>query len=253
MRAGARSLALPLIATIVVAFVLFGVALRTKHEADRLRIMTTAPRASLDAPIMGPAIYEGTLSSSYSRVSPLGKKSAAFWWWVEQKSGKSWKVICSKAVRDTMVLRADRSSMKLTSFSAPNLSLLADTREDWTEPLIVDLGALPYEKPSAKIPSEANECAAAGRTYMERRIPEGTRVEVLGCHRDGELRACEGPLAGVLSVPTLDVHRIRRRDHLMSPIRAAASFAIVLLLALAGANTFLRKRILGPLSKRGAR
>ena len=251
MRAGVSSLVLPLVTTLLLAVALFVVALSTRKEAEKLRIVGTAPRASLAAPIAGPAIYEGAVFSTVPRVSPLGKKSAAFWWWVEQKSGKTWKVVCSKAVRDTMELRAERVSMKLSLFTAPGLSLIADTREDWTERLVIDLGSLAYDKPTTKIPSELNQCAASGRTYTERRILEGTKVEVLGCYKDGELGPCGGPLGGALSVPSLEVHRAHRRAHLFVPVRIVAIVAAMLLFAMGFVNALFRVRVLGPLSRKG--
>ena len=242
-------------ATIALSLAFVGVASKTKLERDRLRVLSMAPRASIAEPRSGPAIYAGALFSEAPRVSPLGKKSAAYWWWVEQKSGKTWRVKCSLAIRSGLELRSERASLPLAVFPAQReLSLLADTRDDWTESLVIDVGRGGYDRATNSFPGEASKCAATGRTYTERSLPQGVDVEVLACFSDGALRGCGAPFDGLLAVPDVSVHRARRIGHAMAPVRAVGAISLVVLLALAGHAFVVRRRILHPISRgRGQR
>ncbi len=228
-----------------------GVVVKTRGELERLRALSSVPPGNLAVPSPGPAIYKGRLYSKVPRTSPMGKPSAAFWWWVEQKQGKNtWKTVCSDIARDSMELRGEGGKVSLALFDGGDLSLLADTRDDWSEKRVIDLGALKYDRPTT-FPDAAANCFVKGRTYTERRIAPGANVEVLACYSDGALRDCPGAMAGVLGVPTIKIHVDRREAYALNPTRGVAVFSLVLLTGGALLALRMRKRVLGAVSSKG--
>ncbi|MCC6899752.1 MAG: hypothetical protein IT377_12305 [Polyangiaceae bacterium] len=207
-------------------------------NVSHARTLSAAPRATLAAPVPGPAVYRGGLFSSVARATPRGTRGAAFWWWVG-KTGKNRRTSCTQLVSDKLVLRDAGNEVKVEMFDDRlGVSLLADGRSEWSEGRIIELGSAPVF--SGDIPVAAGNCS--GNEYQERVIAEGTSVEILGCYGDGELRACPGAFAGVLSVPTLSVHTWRRAQRAHIALRAVAVLGALALVVLGLRARRLRAR-----------
>ncbi len=246
---------IPVLAATLLIGAIFAIAwLTARGEYAGLRWMHGVPRATLASPRVGPAVYSGTVVGPEDRVTPLGRRTAGHWWWVVDRSrGEDGTTVCHTRVRDGMRLVDGDRVVRLTMFeTAGDSSLLSDHRTwDWRDAMVFDLGSTP-EYSSRTIPRAASRCTGRRLEYTERWIPPGARVEVLACMRDGALGPCNGPLTGALSIPNLDVHRIRRAREVRKAVRAACGISAVLLSAL---TTFLvarSRRVFTPMRARPA-
>ena len=231
---------------IVVAFVIAWRSARA--EVEPLRFLAGLPRATLDAPRAGPAIYTGRLYGPSARATALGTPSALTWWWLMTGTSKSRKTACFERQIDQLELRGNGASLRFVGLaSASSLSLLSNERDsDWGDPLIVDLGSQPLRS-TKKLPAVASKCSGTDPTYLERWVAQGAEVEVVACYREGELRACEAPLRAVVGLGTILPHRVRRAGHAYAPFVAAGIVSTALLLAFLTYALVVRVRTMSPL------
>jgi hypothetical protein len=94
---------------------------------------------------------------------------------------------------------------------------------------MIDLGGI---EPSIPRRRPAQTCSR-GR-YEQLSIPQGTKVEVVGCVRNGAIDRCATPLAGLLAVGSVDGYRKNRARHAAKLFRYALLLGLVLLVLSAG-------------------
>lgn len=224
---------LPVAVTLITA-VSFAIAYQSAAwNLQVLEWMARAPHATLDAPIDGPAIYTGTLVGPPGRATTTGKPAAATWWWVHSTERKNSTTFCTEHHSTTLSLQANGRTVLLDFFGKDDddVSLLADTREDWTGHAMIDLGASPSTQ-SPTLSGEAAKCAGPGRQISERWIPAGASVDVVACSKNGILGPCSGPMRGVLAVGGEPRHRARRAAQaLLAPYRAGFFSTLALVAA----------------------
>lgn len=199
---------------------------------EQLRFLRDLPRASLDAPKKGPAIYAGRIYGPPGRATPMGEKAAITWWWVNDGFSKSRTTSCFERQLESLELAADGRSVPYVALgSASSLSLLSDERgDDWGDPVVVDLGSQAAHKPDY-LPDAAHKCSSGTNPiYVERWVAQGAEVEVVACYRDGALRECDAPLRSLLGLGTIVPHRQRRADHAYVPFLVACGINTVMLL-----------------------
>lgn len=203
------------------------------------RELAAVPRASLAAPVAGPAIYRGELYANERRATPRGHHGALFWWWVG-KTGKNRRTGCTALVSGGLVLRDSINQARVEMFDDRlGVSLLADGRDEWNEKRVIDLGSAPPF--DGDVPA-GSPCNGMSYRYQERVVEEGAEVEILGCYSDGELRPCPGAIGGVLGVPTVSVHLWRRAQRAHLPVRVVAVAGLVGLIALSVLGGRMRAR-----------
>ncbi len=213
-----------------------------------LEFLRDLPRATLAAPVKGPAIYAGRLVGPAERKTLTQQSAAAHFWSVTVGGGKSRTLKCFEWEVDRLELR-DNEGHALPYLGLVNrkLSVVSDDRgHDWSHRDVVDLGPLKSHKP-AGLPAQAQRCQGSSAGYVEQRIPPNTEVEVLACYRDGALHACDAPLRNVLSVPNLMVHRVRRAERAYLAFVVVSGLSTMLLGVLFVLSLRARKRTVQPL------
>lgn len=248
MKLAAASWLGPALATLVIAGLGRYAFQHAREHVAKLRWEAAAPKARLAAPISGPAVYAGVLRGPADRRTPLGARATAFWWTVVERKGKAVKTVCAGGARDALSLVDGAASAPLELVAAaPVATLLNDAfDDDWSAPLLLDPGGATESRTSDAPVGDAASCAGQHRSYVERAVPVGTRVEVLACHEGGALRACPGaPHAGVLAIPTLARHRERRIDAALIGFRffaigSTAAILVVFIVTLVAKGAVLR-------------
>jgi hypothetical protein len=238
----------PAIATCVIAGLGYAAYERAKQEVPGLRWLAAAPHATLAAPVKGPAIYTGVLRGPADRKTPLGRRASAFWWSVDERHGKQSVTICKNAARDRLELVDGASAAPLEVLeTATSVSLMAGGfGDEWTSRVVIDVTSGSESGTAGELSGEAAKCAGKGRSYSERFVPVGTRVEVLACHGGAALRACPGAIHdAVLAIPTLAKHRERRAESALGGVTAFAlgsmsAILVVFVVTLAGKGAVLR-------------
>lgn len=228
-------------------------SLAVSDHVAAMRVMREAPRATLAAPRDGPAIYRGVVFGPAGRKDQNGRDSAATWWWVSERVSKNTtKTVCFERQIEGLRLRDAGVELPITMFeTAADLSLLGVGRgEDWDEPLLIDLGQEPRST-SKTMPPAAQRCAGERRTFMNRSLGQGVRVEVLACHQAGKLVGCKGPLAGVLAVGTMNAHRERRAWQARIPFFFITALSLSVLGGLVFRATRFRARTFAALGTGG--
>jgi hypothetical protein len=192
------------------------------RAADFVR---AAPRASLDRPRGGPAIYAGAVLGPDDRADARGVKAAAHWWWVAENKGEdTWEARCfRREIRGLRLRDAAGNEAPITAFDTDeSLSLVADDRDDFADPLFVDLASEPrFETPV--IPPAAASCSGPNRQLRGRAVPPSAQAEVLACFAGGELGRCHGRPAAILALGGMARHRARRIDHAKLAVAIGAS------------------------------
>jgi hypothetical protein len=233
MRLAAASWFGPALATIILTSLSIGAYGQAKRHVEKLRWMVAAPRASLAAPVSGPAIYAGVLRGPKGRKTPMGSNATMYWWWVEERKGKSVKTVCTANTRDELVLAEGDAAIPLTLLGTEtDVSLTGDSLSDnYDGRLVLDLGSGASSAQASTPPATLADCGGPNRTYSERFVEPGARVEVLACFDRGALRACPGaPHAGVLAIPTIARDRERRVEASLVGFRIVGLAAMVSIL-----------------------
>lgn len=223
-------------ATVALAvFVLVLFAVPYSYDAtsrEMLRTLERAPRASLATPVQGRAVYSGQIMGPVGREARSGGGAvAASWWQVERRNGKSWLTACAGAEQGALVLH-DKNHTAAVDFLEGSEApfIIGETyRNDWETRRVVDLGPVEPRKLDSA-PATAGACGQVPGHFREQVLPQGAHVEVYACYAGGRLAACDGPVAGVVSVGTLGDHLARRREDLRSDIRISSMFGLVLVL-----------------------
>lgn len=218
----------PLVAGVGLCLVTAAGAAAGWHDARPVRVITSAPRASLAAPVPTPAVYRGRLFAKNARATPRGTRGSVVWWWVGRTyRGKS-RTACSKLESGDLVLKEGTHQAFVDMFDdLRGPALVADGRSEPLRPLTIDLGPIPLHE--GDIPPAA-PCQSS--EYQERVLADGAEVEILGCHSDGELRRCPGELSGVLGVPSVAKHAFRRSQQARPVARVAAALGMLSLIGL---------------------
>lgn len=236
-----------MVASIVMAVLGRGAWREVERHRAPLRWLAATPHATLAAPVPGPAIYAGVLQGPNDRTTPLGTRASAYWWWVEERHGRSSKTVCTESERSELRLVDGSASAPLDAIAnATDVALTTGSDGAWTSRVVVDLGSGGQSTSAGPVPSRAGRCAKSHRSYAERWIPVGTRVEVLACHDGVALRACPGgPHDAVLAIPTLALHREHRAEAALVGVRtfalgSLAAILFVFLVTLFGKGAVLR-------------
>jgi hypothetical protein len=202
----------------------------TRNQITALRFIAGAPRATLASPRQDAAIYSGEIVAPGDRSTPMGSPAAAYWWWVDHDNDDNTVTDCSDSAYNQLQLRDGDRAAPLTLFDrAPDVALLSDDRTwDYDGRAVVDLGVL-SSAATKDFPRESSQCASSDRRYSERWLPPRSRVEVLACNVGGSLDACSGPVDGVIAVPDMRTHVVRRAGDVRAAVRIATVTAIALL------------------------
>ena len=245
---------LPTLFAAVAFHALFGlIVAKTQHHVDALALLRGAPRASLSNPAAGPAIYAGHLRGPATRVDPVGKSAAGFWWWVDERVSKNnWKNVCFFREIQGMRLTDGATEKALRMFDGKeSLTLVASTRtDDYKTRLVVDLG---YEQAVLlkKMPVAAEGCAGTKREYVGRSIPPAASVELFACAEGGELRPCATGPSAVLVLGTMAQHRDRRASEAAKPFVVLGMVTLLVLVGLLLLAVVLRHRTFEIVSTKG--
>jgi hypothetical protein len=226
----------PVVTLLIVAA--YGVAgWRSAAPARELEWLRDLPRADAAAATDRPAIYAGKLRGPEGRVTPSGKRAAAYWWRVARRDDDSDTVFCSGRERSRLALETPTGSMRIafTEADPSEVGLITDKKDDeHGRPIAIDLGHT--QSVSLKF-VPAGLCASEDAAYEQLAIPDGADVEVVGCLKNGVIERCDTPLSGVVATPDLKAYRRHRLGDvialfmlplvLVALILMAAGFAII--------------------------
>jgi hypothetical protein len=219
------------VATVAVV-VAYGVA--ATMAAARIREVAwlgSLPSADAAAPQSTPARYSGKLHAPAGRTTPAGTPAAAYWWNVAHHDDDSDDLFCQGRQRSALSCETTTGALRIewTEADPSIVGLVADDKDnEYERPLAIDIG---NHQLSAKPVVPSSTCWGDGATYSEATISEGAQVEIVGCVADGEIRACDGPLHGVLAVPAIEVDRRHRFEQALHAFRFAFAAAFTALVA----------------------
>lgn len=89
-----RSFLAPMLATLAIGIAAFVAFIAASTTLDELEFLRKLPRATLAAPVKGPAVYRGRAFGPDNLVTPTKRRAAAVWWSVTTGGSKSRKVTC---------------------------------------------------------------------------------------------------------------------------------------------------------------
>ncbi len=192
------------------------------------------PSADAAAPVATPARYSGLLHAPPGRKTPFGTPAAAFWWSVADDDDDSPHLFCNGRERSALSLETSTGTLRVewTDADPSVVALIGDGNDnEYGRPLAIDVGGRQHV-PQGAIPS--GTCVGENAKYTETTLDDGARVEIVGCVRDGAIRACDGPLRGVLAAPAIDVDRRHRFEQSLYVFRFAffAAFGVLLVTAI---------------------
>lgn len=186
---------------------------------DEVAILRALPRATLDSPVKGPAIYRGQLFGPENRATPSKRAAAAHWWWVNTGGSKSRRTSCESSATTKLELRDGDTTLPYLALSSASGSVIDSGRPiAWDAPAVIDFVERgPFETTNPP----PTTCTGKSPRYIEYSIAQGAAVEVVACYRGGALQACTGRFQTVVSLPTIAAHREHRADRAYLPFMLA--------------------------------